>query len=76
MADGTVKWFNEHNGYGYITQENGGSLLVRRSEIRASGIPSLEEGDRVKFNIVKGKLCDTAVGVSLICDMAANVAIC
>ncbi|GEM_PF-1680050 len=75
MADGIVKWFNEHNGYGYITQKNGGSLLVRRSEIRASGIPSLEEGDRVKFNIVKGKLCDTAIGVSLVCDMAANVAI-
>lgn len=74
MAEGTVKWFDDHGGYGYITQENGGSLLVLRSEIRTYGIPSPGQGDRVKFDIVKGKLCDAAAGVSLICDIAANVA--
>jgi CspA family cold shock protein len=66
MADGTVKWFNEQKGYGFIKQENGPDVFVHFSGIKASGFKSLNEGDRVSFEIEQGKKGPTAVNVTVI----------
>ncbi len=55
MADGTVKWFNEQKGYGFIKQENGPDVFVHFSGINGGGFKSLNEGDRVTFEIEQGK---------------------
>lgn len=58
MADrvkGTVKWFNSEKGYGFITQESGADLFVHYSEIQSSGYRSLNEGDKVEFEVTQGK---------------------
>lgn len=52
---GTVKWFNGEKGYGFITQENGPDLFVHYSEIQARGFRTLNEGDKVEFEITDGK---------------------
>lgn len=52
---GTVKWFNSEKGYGFITQENGPDLFVHYSEIQSKGFRSLNEGDKVEFEITDGK---------------------
>ena len=57
MADrvvGTVKWFNNSKGYGFISQEGGPDVFVHHSAIQAQGFKSLTEGARVKFNVVDG----------------------
>ncbi|MBE0575758.1 MAG: cold-shock protein [Desulfuromonadales bacterium] len=54
MAQGTVKWFNEAKGFGFIEQENGPDVFVHFSAIQGEGFKSLNEGDRVSFNVVKG----------------------
>jgi CspA family cold shock protein len=54
-TQGTVKWFNGEKGYGFITQENGPDLFVHYSEIQGSGFRTLNEGDRVEFEITDGK---------------------
>ena len=51
---GTVKWFNGEKGYGFITQDNGPDLFVHYSEIQADGFRTLNEGDKVEFEIVDG----------------------
>ena len=51
---GTVKWFNGEKGYGFITQENGPDLFVHYSEIQSSGFRSLNEGETVEFDLLKG----------------------
>ncbi len=59
MADGTVKWFNARKGYGFIEQESGDDIFVHFSEIQGDGYKSLEEGDKVTFEVVEadnGKL--------------------
>ena len=48
---GTVKWFNAEKGYGFITQEDGPDLFVHYSEIQDSGFRSLNEGDKVEFEL-------------------------
>ena len=52
MAQGTVKWFNDAKGFGFIEQENGNDVFVHFSAIRGDGFKSLSEGDRVTFEVV------------------------
>ena len=52
---GTVKWFNDAKGYGFISREGGPDVFVHFSAIQGSGFKSLAEGDRVEFEIVQGQ---------------------
>ena len=54
MAQGSVKWFNDAKGYGFISQENCEDVFVHFSAIQAQGFKSLAEGDRVEFEVTKG----------------------
>ncbi|MGE4545502.1 MAG: cold-shock protein [Pedobacter sp.] len=54
MAEGTVKWFNEAKGFGFIEQDNGPDVFVHFSAIQGEGFKTLNEGDRVSFDVVKG----------------------
>ena len=55
MANGTVKWFNDRKGFGFIEQENGDDVFVHHSAIKADGFKSLNEGDKVSFDIEQGE---------------------
>jgi len=63
MANGTVKWFNEQKGYGFIKPESGEDVFVHYSSIQANGFKNLAEGDRVTFDIVKGPKGNQAANV-------------
>ncbi|MDH4321970.1 MAG: cold-shock protein [Desulfobulbaceae bacterium] len=54
MAEGTVKWFNDAKGFGFIAQDGGSDVFVHHSAIKADGFKSLQEGARVTFNVVDG----------------------
>jgi CspA family cold shock protein len=54
MAQGTVKWFKDSKGFGFISQEGGEDVFVHHTAIQMDGFRSLAEGDRVEFEIVKG----------------------
>jgi len=54
MATGTVKWFNNTKGFGFITSEDGTDVFVHHSDIQADGFRSLEEGDSVTFDVTQG----------------------
>ena len=54
MAEGTVKWFNASKGFGFIEQDNGNDVFVHHSAIQGEGFKSLDEGQRVSFEIVDG----------------------
>ncbi len=54
MVQGTVKWFNDSKGYGFIAQEDGDDIFVHYSAIQTDGFKSLMEGDEVTFDITKG----------------------
>jgi CspA family cold shock protein len=63
MATGTVKWFNAEKGYGFIEREDGDDLFVHYSAIQTSGYSTLEEGQRVEFDIGPGKKGEEAQNV-------------
>ena len=52
---GTVKWFNNEKGYGFITRENGPDVFVHQTAILSEGYRTLNEGDRVSFEVVQGQ---------------------
>ncbi len=54
MAVGTVKWFNESKGFGFIQQENGEDVFVHYSAITGEGFKTLAEGERLEFDVTKG----------------------
>jgi len=54
MPEGTVKWFNDSKGYGFISQEGGQDIFVHFSAIQGEGFKSLKEGERVSFEVVQG----------------------
>ena len=55
MAEGTVKWFNDSKGFGFIEQDNGPDVFVHFSAIGGEGFKSLAEGQRVSFDVVEGQ---------------------
>ena len=56
MATGTVKWFNDAKGFGFITQDGGGEdLFCHHSAIQSSGFRSLQEGQKVEFDVARGQ---------------------
>jgi CspA family cold shock protein len=63
MAVGTVKWFNNQKGYGFISPESGNDVFVHHSAIQGDGYKSLEEGQKVEFEITNGPKGDQAVNV-------------
>jgi len=65
MVDGIVKWFNSSKGYGFIEQENGPDVFVHHSGINADGFKTLNEGDRVTFEIEQGRKGPAAVNVTI-----------
>ena len=66
MAEGTVKWFSEKKGYGFIEQEDGPDVFVHFSGIVGEGFKSLREGDRVTFEIEQGQKGPSAVNVTVV----------
>jgi CspA family cold shock protein len=54
MEQGTVKWFNDAKGFGFISRQNGEDVFVHFSAIQSNGFRSLQEGQAVQFNVVKG----------------------
>jgi CspA family cold shock protein len=64
-STGTVKWFNDQKGFGFITPENGQKdLFVHHSAIQGSGFKSLGEGDKVEFDVVQGQKGPAAENVT------------
>jgi len=61
---GKVKWFNAEKGYGFIESENGGDVFVHYTAIQGQGFRSLEEGQRVQFDIVEGNRGPQAANVT------------
>ncbi|MBY5021246.1 cold-shock protein [Streptococcus suis] len=55
MAEGTVKWFNAEKGFGFIAQENGPDVFAHFSEIQTNGFKSLDEGQKVTFDVTEGQ---------------------
>ena len=66
VGEGTVKWFNDAKGFGFIEQENGDDLFVHFSAIKGDGFKSIQEGARVSFDVVQGPKGPAADNVEMI----------
>ena len=66
MIQGTVKWFNESKGFGFLSQEAGPDVFVHHSEIKADGYRTLNEGDKVQFEITQSPKGPRAANVTLV----------
>ena len=64
MTTGTVKWFNAEKGFGFITREDGSDVFVHFSAIQGEGFKTLEEGQKVSFEIVEGDRGPQAANVT------------
>jgi cold shock protein len=66
LAEGTVKWFSNEKGYGFIAREGGDDVFVHHSAINAEGYRSLTEGQRVEFEVVEGQKGLQAANVQIV----------
>ena len=66
MIEGTVKWFNDAKGFGFITREGGPDVFVHHSEIQAEGFKTLNEGDKVTFEVVDSPKGPRAARVTVV----------
>lgn len=66
MANGIVKWFNDKKGFGFIEMEDGGDIFVHHTAINMTGFRTLEEGDRVTFDVEQSDRGPAAKNVSKI----------
>ena len=64
MANGTVKWFNADKGFGFITSEDGQDLFAHFSAIQSDGFKSLDEGQKVEFDVEVGQRGPQAVNIT------------
>ena len=64
MAQGTVKWFNAEKGFGFITSDDGGDVFVHHTAIVSEGYRSLDEGQRVSFDVTAGQKGPQATNVT------------
>jgi len=64
MAEGTVKWFNDSKGFGFIEQDNGPDVFAHFSAIEGEGFKSLAEGERVSFDVVEGQKGPQAASIN------------
>ncbi len=65
MSQGTVKWFNDTKGYGFIRGEDNSDIFVHHSEIRAEGFRTLKEGQKVEFDMAQGPKGPKATNVRM-----------
>ncbi len=63
MKEGTVKWFNDSKGFGFIEQDGGSDVFVHHSAIKSDGFKTLQEGARVQFDVVEGAKGPAAANV-------------
>ncbi|MGQ7365402.1 cold-shock protein [Streptococcus suis] len=66
MVQGTVKWFNAEKGFGFISQENGPDVFAHFSEIQSNGFKSLEDGQKVNFEVEQGQRGLQAINITKI----------
>jgi len=66
MAEGTVKWFNDAKGFGFITPDEGQDVFAHFSAIKGDGFKTLAEGDRVSFDVIEGDKGPKAVDIEKI----------
>jgi len=66
MPEGTVKWFNDSKGFGFISREDGSDVFVHYSSLKGEGFKTLVEGDRVSFDVEDGEKGPKAVNVEKI----------
>ena len=66
MATGTVKWFNDSKGFGFISVDSGNDVFVHHSEIQGSGFKTLQEGQKVEFEVRQGPKGEQAAQVTAV----------